>query len=156
MSEPQTNHSTDNEPTPEIDPAGQMSTISETETTSFTPSTPSEYDSLSNALVAARIADDFRGGNILLIDMRPITPITDFFVIATATSSRQMRAMADEVDIVMKNRGNTKIGAEGEGDTMWMLRDYGDVVLHIFNPTGRELYALEDLWGDAKRIPWQE
>ena len=153
MSEPQASPPGDNEPTTEIDPASQMSTTSETETA---PSTSIEFDSLSNGLVAARIADDFRGGNILLIDMRPITPITDFFVIATATSSRQMRAMADEVDIVMKNRGNTKIGAEGEGDTLWMLRDYGDVVLHIFNPTGRELYALEDLWGDAKRIPWQE
>lgn len=111
---------------------------------------------IEDALLVARIADDFRGANILLLNMQKITAIVDYFVIATVTSKRQMKAMAEEADVVMKKRGSPRLGAEGEGETVWMLRDYGDVVLHIFTPEGRELYALEELWADAPRLPWQE
>lgn len=150
MSEPQANHPTGDEPSSTNDSSEMSTTSADVETI------PSVDSSLSNGLVAARIADDFRARDILLLDMRSITPITDFFVIATTTSVRQMKALAAEVDIVMKKRGNPKVGAEGEGDTIWMLRDYGDVVLHVFTPTGRELYSLEDLWSDAKRVDWAE
>ncbi len=112
--------------------------------------------SLDNALLAARIADDFRGKDTLLLDMREITAIVDYFVITTTGSSRQMKALAQEADLVMKKRGSPRLGAEGEGETVWMLRDYGDVVLHIFSPEGRELYSLEDLWGDAPQVDWTE
>lgn len=111
---------------------------------------------IEDALLVARIADDFRGADILLMDMHKITSIVDYFVIATANSKRQMKAMAEEADVVMKKRGSPRLGAEGEGETVWMLRDFGDVVLHIFTPEGRELYALEELWADAPRLPWQE
>jgi ribosome-associated protein len=109
-----------------------------------------------DALMVARIADDFRGADILLLDMRKITPIVDFFVIATATSKRQMKSLAEEVDVVMKKRGSARRGAEGEGESVWMLRDYGHVVLHVFTPEGRELYALENLWADAPKLDWRE
>jgi len=111
---------------------------------------------IQDALLVARIADDFRGADILLLDMQKITAIVDYFIIATVTSKRQMKAMAEEADVVMKKRGSPRLGAEGEGETVWMLRDYGDVVLHIFTPEGRELYALEELWADAPRLSWQE
>lgn len=111
---------------------------------------------IDDALLVARVADDFRGDDILLLDMQKITAIVDYFVIATVTSRRQMKAMAEEVDLVMKKRGSPRLGAEGEGETVWMLRDYGDVVLHIFTPEGRELYSLEELWADAPRLPWKE
>ena len=88
--------------------------------------------------------------------MRKITPIVDFFVIATATSKRQMKSLAEEVDVVMKKRGSARRGAEGEGESVWMLRDYGHVVLHVFTPEGRELYALENLWADAPKLDWRE
>ena len=113
-------------------------------------------DSFQDALLVARIADDFRGGDVVLLDMRNITPIVDFFVIATVTSKRQMKAMAEESDLVMKKRNSPRLGAEGEGETVWMLRDYGDVVLHIFTSDGRELYSLEELWADAPQLNWQE
>lgn len=115
-----------------------------------------DAESIENALIVARIADDFRGSNILLLDMRKITAIVDYFIIATVNSKRQMKAMAEETDIVMKKRGSPRLGAEGEGETVWMLRDYGDVVLHIFTHDGRELYTLEQLWADAPRLNWQE
>lgn len=111
---------------------------------------------IEDALLVARIADDFRGADILLLDMQKITAIVDYFVIVTVTSRRQMKAMAEESDVVMKKRGSPRLGAEGEGETVWMLRDYGDVVLHIFTSEGRELYALEELWADAPRLSWQE
>ncbi|MEZ6042734.1 MAG: ribosome silencing factor [Planctomycetaceae bacterium] len=113
--------------------------------------------SLANACAAGRIADELRGQNILVLDMTKLTSIVDFFVIATATSKRQMHAIADEVNRKLKREdGNTRISIEGyrtEGN--WVLADYGDVVLHVFTPEGRLLYRLEQLWADAVPIDWQ-
>lgn len=110
-------------------------------------------ESLQNAHVLAQIARDYRGNDTLLLDMREITPIVDYFVITTANSNRQMNAMAEEADRVMKKRGLPKVGGEGEdAASVWLLRDYGDAVLHVFTPEGRELYDLEGLWADARRI----
>lgn len=114
----------------------------------------SEVDeNFETARLVARIADDFRGKDILLLDMRPITPIVDFFIIVTATSQRQMKALGEEVARVMKKRGQQRLGEEGtDGDGVWVLQDFGDVVLHVFTPEGRELYDLEGLWADAPRL----
>ena len=128
--------------------AAESATVSGSGTTSG--------DETADALIVARVADDFRGADIILLDMRKITPIVDFFVIATASSKRQMKAMAEETDIVMKKRGSTRRGAEGEGESVWILRDYGHVVLHVFTPEGRQLYALENLWADAPQVDWRE
>jgi ribosome-associated protein len=110
-------------------------------------------ENFETARLVARIADDFRGKDILLLDMRPITPIVDFFVIVTASSQRQMKALGEEVARVMKKRGQQRLGEEGsDGDGVWVLQDFGDVVLHVFSPEGRELYDLEGLWADAPRL----
>lgn len=110
-------------------------------------------ENLETARLVTRIADDFRGKDILLLDMRPITPIVDYFVIVTANSQRQMKALGEEVARVMKKRGLQRLGEEGaDGDGVWVLQDFGDVVLHVFSPEGRELYDLEGLWADAPRI----
>jgi ribosome-associated protein len=110
-------------------------------------------ENFETARLVARIADDFRGKDILLLDMRPITPIVDFFIVVTATSQRQMKALGEEVARVMKKRGQQRLGEEGtDGDGVWVLQDFGDVVLHVFTPEGRELYDLEGLWADAPRL----
>jgi ribosome-associated protein len=113
--------------------------------------------SLANACAAARICDELKGQKIVVLDMTPLTSIVDFFVIVTGNSRRQMHAIADEVNRKLKHEdGNRRISIEGyrtEGN--WILTDYGDVVLHVFTPEGRELYNLEQLWADAKRIDWQ-
>lgn len=110
-------------------------------------------DGLENALLVAQVAVDFRGRDTIVLDMRPITPIVDFFVITTATNSRQMRAMADEVERVAKQHGLRRLGTEGgEGDSIWTLHDFGEVVLHAFSAEGRKLYDLESLWADAPRV----
>jgi len=110
-------------------------------------------ENIETARLVARIADDFRGKDILLLDMRPVTPIVDFFIIVTATSQRQMKALGEEVARVMKKRGQQRLGEEGaDGDGVWVLQDFGDIVLHVFSPEGRELYDLEGLWADAPRL----
>ena len=112
---------------------------------------------LENAWLVARAADDFKGKEILVLDMQPITPLVDYFVVVTANSVRQMRAMGEEANRIMKLRGRTKAYAEGENaHTQWLLFDYGDVVLHVFTPEGRKLYQLENLWADAPRVEWRE
>jgi ribosome-associated protein len=111
---------------------------------------------LEHARVCARIADDNRGREILLLDLRQATPLVDYFVIATATSRRQSHAIASEIDQEMKRLGEHKLGIEGSEEGRWILIDYGDFVVHVFSAESRTYYALEEIWGDAPRIDWQD
>ncbi len=118
---------------------------------------PAIDKSLEGAFLVARIADDFKGKNTVLIDMQSITPYADYYVITTANSPRQMSAMAIEMGKVLKKRGGVRIGTEGDyAGSMWMLSDFGDIVLHAFTEEGRALYDLEGLWADAPRLEWRE
>jgi ribosome-associated protein len=112
--------------------------------------------SRAHAIRCAQIADEYRGEDTLVLDLTAVTPILDFFVITTAASKRQMNAIADEVDRVLKSEGSSRLGREGREGTSWVLHDYGDIVLHVFTPETRELYDLEHLWADAKHVDWQE
>jgi ribosome-associated protein len=111
---------------------------------------------LENARACARIADENRGREILLLDLRAATPLVDFFVIITATSRRLSNAIAEEVDKEMKRRGEFKLGIEGSEAGRWTLIDYGDFVVHIFSGEARAYYALEEIWGDAPHLDWQD
>ena len=111
---------------------------------------------LERAGICARIADDNRGKDILLLDLRQTTPLVDFFVIVTAVSRRQSHAIASEIDQAMKKLGEAKLGLEGSEEGRWTLIDYGDFVVHIFSPEDRAYYALEEIWGDAPQLDWQE
>jgi ribosome-associated protein len=105
--------------------------------------------------LAARAVDDLRGQNTVVLDLTEITPIVDYFVVTTGTSSRQMRAMAEEAHRALKQAGSRRLGLEGEESSTWILQDYGDVVVHIFTAEGRSLYDLERLWADAPQIDWK-
>jgi len=111
--------------------------------------------SLHHARLCARVVDDFRGRDTLVLDLTSITPVFDYFVITTGTSRRQMHAIAEEVNRVLKAEGSARQGIEGYANSVWILQDYGDVVLHVFSPEARALYDLEHLWADAPRIDWQ-
>jgi ribosome-associated protein len=111
---------------------------------------------LERASACARIADDNRGKDIVVLDLRKSTPIVDFFVIVTAVSRRQSRAIATEIDQAMKKLGEAKLGMEGLEDGRWTLIDYGDFVVHVFSSDDRGYYALEEIWGDAPKVNWQE
>ena len=110
---------------------------------------------LEHARLAARIADDNRAKEIVLLDLRQATPLLDFFVIATANSRRQSHAIASEIDAEMKKLGERKLGLEGSEEGRWILIDYGDFVVHIFSAEGRSYYALEEIWGDAPQLEWR-
>ena len=96
---------------------------------------------LEHARLAARIADDNRAKEIVLLDLRQATPLLDFFVIATASSRRQSHAIASEIDAEMKKLGEHKLGLEGSEEGRWILIDYGDFVVHMFSAEGRAYYA---------------
>jgi ribosome-associated protein len=109
--------------------------------------------SLQLALLAARIAEDNRGRKIVVLDMRHLTSVFDFFVIASGSSVRQLHAISDEIELAVKNTlGDRKLGLEGYTEGGWVLIDFGDVVVHLFDEKSREYYGLEDLWSDARRI----
>ena len=111
---------------------------------------------LERAMVAARTAEDNRGRDIVILDMRKITPVFDYFVIANGTSRRQLHAMSEEIDHALEEGlGDRRMGIEGYEESRWILLDYGDVVIHLFEPETRAYYALEDLWGHAERVPFE-
>jgi ribosome-associated protein len=111
--------------------------------------------SIRHACLCARIADEYRGHDTRVLDLTRVTPIFDFFVLTTATSARQMRAIADEVDRVLSGEGSHCPGIEGAEAATWILQDFGDVVLHVFTAEARTLYGLEHLWADAVQVDWQ-
>ena len=114
-------------------------------------------DSLSRARVAARTAEDNRGQDIMILDMRELTPMFDFFVIANGTSRRQLHAMSEEIDHALEEGlGDKREGIEGYQESRWILLDYGDVVIHLFEPETRKYYAIEELWAGAKKVPLQD
>ena len=111
---------------------------------------------IENIRACARIADDNRGKDILLLDLRQATSLVDFFLLVTATSRRQSNAIAEEIDAEMKRRGEFKLGMEGSEEGRWVLIDYGDFVVHVFSIEARDYYALEQIWGDAAKLDWQD
>ncbi|GAB6167174.1 hypothetical protein JCM19992_31740 [Thermostilla marina] len=109
---------------------------------------------LERAKIAARVAYDNRGRDIVILDMRKMTDLFDYFVIATGTSRRQMHAMSEEIDRALEQDvGDRRLGVEGYQESRWILLDYGDVVVHLFAPEVRDFYALEELWANAERVP---
>jgi ribosome-associated protein len=111
--------------------------------------------SIRQACLCARIADEYRGRDTIVLDLTGVTAIFDFFVLTTAGSPRQMRAIAEEVQRVLSAEGSQSLGTEGADSATWVLQDYGDIVLHVFTPAARSLYDLEHLWADAVQVDWQ-
>lgn len=91
-----------------------------------------------------------------MLDLRELTAIADFFVICTGSSDRQMRAIADHMDEYAEEHGQKRFGLAGLEAAQWILADYVDVVVHIFDAERRDFYDLELLWGDAPRVEWQK
>ncbi len=91
----------------------------------------------------------------MVLDLTKVTPIMDFFVITTGSNPRQLRALSDETRVQMKSRGHKPPATEGYEQGTWILQDWGDILLHGFLPESREMYDLEGLWADAKRVDWR-
>ena len=104
------------------------------------------------AIASAKLAAERRCTNVVVIDLRKVSHVTDYFVIATGTSDRQMRSVADEITDIGKKQKSSLFGRAGYETSHWVLLDFVDVVVHIFDAQSRGYYDLEMLWGDAKRV----
>jgi len=107
------------------------------------------------ACLAAKVAADNKGRDILVLDMRPVTPLYDYFILSTGSSRRQIHAVAEETDAALKAEGDSRLGIEGYEASKWVVQDYGDIVVHVFDPDTREYYKLEELWADAPKVDWE-
>lgn len=105
------------------------------------------------AVLAAEAAAEKKAEDIVVLDVADTLVITGYFVIATGRNDRQVRTIADEVEDVLRERGGVKpIGREGQREGRWVLLDFGELVVHVFQPDEREFYRLEKLWADAPRV----
>ena len=105
------------------------------------------------AIAIAQVIEETRGKDIRVLDLRSVTEVFDYFVIATGSSRRQMHAVSDEIERIVKaNWGDEKRGIEGYNESRWIVIDYGDVVVQLFDSDSRDYWDLEHLWSDAKRV----
>ena len=94
-----------------------------------------------------------KGEDVLLLDIRSLSPFTDYFVIGSGTSDRQLRALVEGLQDVMRSQHKRRpLSVEGRAESGWVLMDYGDVIVHLFSPDKRAYYNLEGLWHDGKTV----
>jgi ribosome-associated protein len=111
-------------------------------------------NSLEAAQLCAEAADSKKAFDIVILDLRKLTYITDYFVICSGGSTTQVSAISDWIGQTLSQSGMHPSHIEGQSESSWVLMDYGDVVVHIFDEQTRVYYALEKLWGDAARVPF--
>lgn len=110
-------------------------------------------EDLEIARACALYADDKKAENIRILDLRGLSPISDYFVLVTAMSTPQLRAVRDEIVERMKEEHGTPPDVkDGNFESQWIILVYGSVMVHILTPEKREFYALEELWGDAPEM----
>lgn len=105
------------------------------------------------AVLAAEVAAEKKASDVVVMNVGPILVITEYFVIATGGTDRQVKAIADEVEAKLRDVGVKPVGREGEAEGRWILIDFDEIVVHVFQPDEREFYRLEKLWSDAERVP---
>ena len=112
------------------------------------------FDELDPELqLAIRCADDKKAVDMISLDLREIASFTEFFFIASGTNQRQVQAIADEINEQLKKQLSRRpVRIEGYNAAEWILLDYGDFIIHLFNQEAREFYDLERLWRDARRV----
>ena len=104
------------------------------------------------AALISRIATDRKAMDVVVLDMRDTSSITDYFLICSGGSERQVRAIADAIDEQLEPSGIASLGVEGYREGHWILMDYGDVIVHVFSEGTRDYYDLERLWANAPKI----
>ena len=108
------------------------------------------------AVVAARAADDKQATDVVVLDVGDIIAITEVFVLASGTNTRQVKTICDEVELALKIEADlSPRSIEGLADASWVLMDYGELVVHVFLTETRAFYDLERLWSDAPRVDWE-
>ncbi len=98
-------------------------------------------------LVVAKLGED-----VLLLDIRPVSTVSDYFVICSASTERQVEAIQEHILTELKEAGTRPLHLEGTGASGWVLMDYGSVIVHVFLPMSRDYYNLEQLWRNARTV----
>ncbi len=106
------------------------------------------------AITCAKIADEKKAQDIIVLDISKLTFIAEYFVICTGINERQLQTITDEIKAKLKKLSIQNIGTEGYNEAKWILMDYGDVIVHLFSKEMRSFYELELLWGDAPKVTW--
>ena len=108
--------------------------------------------SFESAIVLAKALDSKKGNEIKVLKTQDLTTLADYFVICTATSNTQVKAMSDACEEAMEKQGESVHHIEGHRDGAWLLMDFSSVIVHVFTDEARKFYDLERLWGDAQEI----
>lgn len=108
------------------------------------------------ALLCVNAALERKARDVVLLKVRELSSFTDYFVICSGTSDRQVRSIADHIEERLKKEGVLPLGIEGRQGGHWVLMDYGEVILHIFYEATREFYEIERLWTDAPSLSVEE
>jgi ribosome-associated protein len=111
-----------------------------------------KIDSHSLVKLCREIALDKKAEDIIILDVRGISSVADFFMICSGNSEPHLKAIADEIGRRLRDKGIKPHHRDGYPPSRWIVMDYNDVLLHIFHPELRQRYGLEHLWGDAKRV----
>ena len=121
---------------------------------SATAATKTQFSDLDQDVrLAVHSASDKKATDIVVLDLRQIASFAEFFIIASGANQRQVQAVADEIEMQLKKQLTTRpVRIEGYNSAEWLLMDYGDFIVHIFNKEAREFYDLERLWRDAGKI----
>jgi ribosome-associated protein len=142
-------------PEPARRPAKERATAPPSPDASSSGSAPSEgrVRGLDERISAAlHAASDKKGLDIVALDLRAVASFTDYFLITSGTNARQVQAIADEVVERLKKQGTRAARVEGYSTAEWVLLDYGDFIVHVFEDKARRFYDLERLWRDAARV----
>jgi ribosome-associated protein len=108
---------------------------------------------LERVLTAAKVAEENRGHDILILDVRELTKSFDYFLIVSGSSRRQLYAIGDEIQKkLVGEMGDECLSVSGHTEGRWIVIDYGDLIVHLFEPETRKYYALEELWGKGIRV----
>jgi len=113
---------------------------------------PGSDESRARALAAVQAGLDKKAEDVVVLDVRGLSGVADYFVIMSADSDRQAGAIADGIEAPLEALGAIRLGVEGRSGGGWVLLDFGDVVVHVMDPETRKFYDLEGLWADAPRV----
>jgi len=114
-----------------------------------------EAKAMEFAIEAARHLHDDKCVEVMVLDVRELSQVTDFIVIGTGTSDRQMRSSLKNIEEYGAQNGNPAFRSSADDRASWLLADFVDVIVHVFEPNARAHYDLEMLWGDAPRLEWK-
>lgn len=127
--------------------------MSYTETTTETTTEPIEpIDTFEQVKIVAAAAEDKKASDVTVLKLIGVTTFTDYFVICSANSSRQVQSISDEIEDSLRSKKVRPLHVEGRTNAEWILMDYGTFIVHVFNEKSRQFYDLERLWRDAEKV----